>query len=60
MSETQEVKEEKVEEKEEVSQPEIKTNEICKNCDGTGLADKKTMGNMAQIMCEPCKGSGRI
>ena len=44
----------------ETEQPEVKTGANCSNCDGTGLADKKTMGEMASELCKPCEGSGKI
>lgn len=36
------------------------TKRDCPNCEGTGLADRKTMGNAAQVLCTDCEGSGKI
>ena len=55
----EEVQVEEVEHEETVEQPKTENGNVCENCEGSGLADKKERGENAQIMCSVCEGSGR-
>lgn len=44
----------------EKGQDEEKVTKPCSECDGTGLADHRTMGNSAQVLCTNCEGSGQV
>ena len=58
-SQVEETTEELGDQEEEVTH-ETEISHVCPDCEGSGLADKKTMGRQAEKVCTPCQGSGRV